>query len=439
MTTWINKWNSWISTEPVARGVWLRRDGGFYVKSSATSPKTGKEKEVRKNLPNCKTASEARATLDVLLGAVRAGDDLAQKTKPRFRDYVLSFVEDRSSIITVRGGWKSASTKSSWGSILETVLLPRFGSIYIDKISTADLRAWQASLAKDIQAKRITPGTANTWIKKFRAIANAFVKEYKLQDNPAEAIELFDVRVRPTYTKEQPNSLTPSEVQRFLEAARVHRPQCFAMFALGFATGLRPSSLRPLRYRGEAPDLDLEEGTLQIRRSHSLCQIAMPCTKTGTQYEIVLPRELVDILRWHVVNLSVWCTGARFEKADRDLLFPGWVGFLGPATIRDFFLEVSKLAGIKKHVTPRAMRRTFQDLARASKVDNFVTRSISGHATEQMQEHYSTIYGEEQRAGMAKIISLAGVREAHAKTIDQLHDQVHADQPLPGTFKSSRL
>ena len=41
-----------------------------------------------------------------------------------------------------------------------------------------------------------------------------------------------------------------------------------------------------------------------------------------------------------------------------------------------------------------------------------VTRAIWGHATEQMQQHYSTVAQTEMREGIAKIISLAGVREA---------------------------
>jgi hypothetical protein len=44
-----------------------------------------------------------------------------------------------------------------------------------------------------------------------------------------------------------------------------------------------------------------------------------------------------------------------------------------------------------KPVTPRGMRRTYQDLARAAEMKDLVTRAISGHATEQMQQHYSTV------------------------------------------------
>jgi hypothetical protein len=52
------------------------------------------------------------------------------------------------------------------------------------------------------------------------------------------------------------------------------------------------------------------------------------------------------------------------------------------------------------------MRRTFQDLCRAAEVKDLVTRSISGHVTEAMQRHNSTVAPQEQRAGVVIVISL---------------------------------
>jgi hypothetical protein len=41
-----------------------------------------------------------------------------------------------------------------------------------------------------------------------------------------------------------------------------------------------------------------------------------------------------------------------------------------------------------------------------------VAPANSGHATEQIQQHYSTVVQTERRQGIDKIISLAGVRKA---------------------------
>jgi len=66
--------------------------------------------------------------------------------------------------------------------------------------------------------------------------------------------------------------------------------------------------------------------------------------------------------------------------------------------------EVAAELGITKKLTQRALRRTFNDLARAAQVNDLVTRSISGHLTEKMQAHYSTVNGGEQREALAKVI-----------------------------------
>jgi hypothetical protein len=54
------------------------------------------------------------------------------------------------------------------------------------------------------------------------------------------------------------------------------------------------------------------------------------------------------------------------------------------------------------------MRRTYQDWARAAKVHDFVTNAISGHATEEMHQHNSTVAENEMREGLARITSIAG-------------------------------
>ena len=68
--------------------------------------------------------------------------------------------------------------------------------------------------------------------------------------------------------------------------------------------------------------------------------------------------------------------------------------------------------GLTYPISARAMRRTFQDLAREASVADVVTRAISGHATEAMQRHYSTARDHEVESGLARVIDLATVRRA---------------------------
>jgi hypothetical protein len=72
--------------------------------------------------------------------------------------------------------------------------------------------------------------------------------------------------------------------------------------------------------------------------------------------------------------------------------------------------------------TQRGLRRPFNDLARTARVDALVTRSISGHLTERMQHHYSTVNSDEQRQGIAKVIELTKAREKREASASDADD-----------------
>jgi hypothetical protein len=88
------------------------------------------------------------------------------------------------------------------------------------------------------------------------------------------------------------------------------------------------------------------------------------------------------------------------------LLFPSKTGGFRYGSVLDKpFQGVCNERGFSKRFTPRGMRRTFQDIARAANISDVVTRSISGHLTERMHHHYSTVAGIEQQASLSKIAS----------------------------------
>ncbi len=163
-------------------------------------------------------------------------------------------------------------------------------------------------------------------------------------------------------------------------------PQHYAMVFLGMVTGLRPSSLRPLRRKGPKADILWDENKLLVRRSHTVGDEVMNTTKQRVKYSIHLPAEAMDVLRWHV---STQLETA--EQKESDLLFPALTGgFRAPSVLNKPFAEVAEAIGITKRFTQRGLRRTFNDLARAAHVEGVVTKSISGHLTERMRERYST-------------------------------------------------
>src|SRR5579863_1275903 len=96
---------------------------------------------------------------------------------------------------------------------------------------------------------------------------------------------------------------------------------------------------------------------------------------------------------------------------ESNLLFPSTTGgFRSSTALGKPFEDVCAYLKLKKRITPKGMRRTFQDLARRANVEGMVQRSICGHLTEEMTELYSSIGQDEVRAAMEKVVSLAGYR-----------------------------
>ena len=150
---------------------------------------------------------------------------------------------------------------------------------------------------------------------------------------------------------------------------------------------------------------------LLVRRSQVIGD-AEDRTKTKARLRIPLPAGLMEILQQHVKALPSGLT----EKS--DLLFPSKVGGYQTASVLTKpIVAIAEKVEIKKQLSPYFMRRTFQDLCRAAQVHDFVARSISGHATVEMQQRYSSVNGAEVRDGLAKVISLAGFRSAQIAAV----------------------
>lgn len=436
---WVNRWNDVIAAKPDLPGVWRRRDGGYRVRGRVSDPKTGQMRGVNRALPACKRAREAAAELEAELGKIRAGTGPAKSDRaPRFDEWATTVFARKVQ----SGAIASAAGRAKWEAILRLHLIPAFGPIFIDQLTREDVEAWRThellgvrAHAKDerrerkLEAGRYSPQTVNTILGVLRQVTAEASAAFNVRDACA-SIDNASTRGHRTYTFEEPNAVRPADVPRFLGEMRVRHPDHYAFVFLGFTTGLRPSSLRPLRWRGPNADIKWDEGVLLVRRSQTVGAEAMESTKTDRDQVIALDPEQLAVLRWHLDRHEKYVARCA-EKPETlaiaeamrasDLLFPSaptrWSkggGFRSRSCLDKPFAEVAKLLELGYDVSPRAMRRTFQDLARAGKVADVTTRAISGHATERMQQRYSSVDATEQRAALAKVIDIATGRERRA-------------------------
>lgn len=396
---WVERWRDVIAAEPELPGVWRRQEGGFHVRGRTVDPRSGKMREINWALPNVGKARDAFAWLQAELEKIRTGAVADQPSiAPQFRAYAKLVFQRKLDLGKVR----SAAGRDKWENIVDKHLIPAFGDLYVDQLHPSDIKSWQAKVAAKIKAGVLAPTTANTILGVLRQITDEAVGDYDIRD-PMRGVDPFDTREHNTYTEEEPNSLPPDLVPTFLSKMRELHPQHYGFTFLGFTTGLRPSSLRPLRRDGANADIKWDEGILLIRRSQTIGEQVMETTKTDLHQRLTLPPELLDVLRWHV-DEQLLHTPMRMS----DLLFPSVHGGYRARSVLDKpFDEVSKAIKLKFNFTPRGMRRTYQDLARAAGIHDAVTRAISGHATPAMQLHYSTARGGEVKQALAKVAQIA--------------------------------
>lgn len=432
-TEWKLMKNVWIAPKPVLPGVWQRKEGGHVVRARAKDCATGKMKEVFKVLSKA-TAAEALAWLEKEQERLRVGVVSPESPKTRFSEFADALLEHKVKV----GEIKSAAGRAKWDYTLLHLIggtdgekakkhVDGFGDFFIDRIRVDHVEAWKAGVAELIAAGDYAPTTANGWLSILCVIMKAAKRQFRLPYLATEDVVAFDTSEHATYTEEEPNALLVEEVPPFLDAMHEHYPQHYAMAYLGLITGLRPSTLRPLRRRGPESDVQWDKARLLVRRSQTLGDEVMATTKTKKRYAIDLPEEAMNVLRWHVeTQLDTP------EMQESDLLFPGVTGKFRAATVLNKpFADVAEMIGLGKRFTQRGLRRTFQDLARAAQVEGIVTRSISGHATERMQDHYSTVDGAEKRTALAKVIHLATHR-------DGARGGEHGGEHTPGGGEQSK-
>jgi hypothetical protein len=418
---WVTRWKYEIAAKASRPGIWRLKTGGYLVRGRVTQPRTQRRTLVFKVLRNA-TVQEAQRYLDDRKSAVRDREAGKPQTRVLWSSYAASLFQGK----VLEGKLKSAKSVERWTGTLKR-LVPEIGEYYVDELRYShleELRDKWAGWMRDgmpsikkgengldgskLKIVKLAPVTANGWISILKTICSKMRRKFDLRRDPAEDLEYFEVGR--TYSQEQPNALTSNQIPAFLAKMLELHPNHYAMTFLGFVTGARPSTLRPLRRQGPSADVLWDQGAILFRRSNSLKQEVMDETKTGLDQELPLPPAVMMVLRTHVAALP---DGAMKSS---ELLFPSTLGGMRARSVLDKpFREVLAALKFKLRLTPRGMRRTFNDLARKADVHDVVTRAISGHQTDKMQKHYSTAEREEMCAAIGKVAAMVRLPKGQTK------------------------
>jgi integrase len=247
------------------------------------------EKRKQRSKAGFATRKEAQAALNDVLGSLQRGTYVGP-SKTKLGDYL----EDRwlpAIKSTVR-----PSTLSSYRLHVRAYIIPRLGSVPLQRLDGGVINEFYAALADDGRADG-NGGLAPASVRRVHATLHRALKDAvrwgKLTRNPADAAD--PPRVRAHAGKEM-TTWTAEELGRFLDS--VADDPLYALWLTLASTGMRRGEALGLR----RSDLDLEAGRASIRRTLITIDyelhVSTPKTKKGER-EIALDPRTVEALRAH--------------------------------------------------------------------------------------------------------------------------------------------
>jgi integrase len=179
--------------------------------------------------------------------------------------------------------------------------------------------------------------------------------------------------IKPAKSKQKEiTPLTPEQAKVFFEAARGDRYE--ALYVLAVYYGLRQGELLGLKWA----DIDLDAGTLQVRRTMSETRTGRveEETKSGKGRRIDLSRTVIEALRSHRRRQQEEINGANGAYQNQDLVFASTVGT--PTNSKNLyylsFKPILKCAGLP-NIVFHGLRHTCATI-----------RSMKGQHLKQVQE-----------------------------------------------------
>jgi integrase len=353
-------------------------DGRKRIRLRAVDPRTGRLKEVDRIISG--SIEEAFVQQQQWRRDIRTADRQS-RTVPRLADYATSWIKSKTVAV-------KPSTAESYAIVLDVRVLPHLGDFFMDKLTDTDVREWHAGLAG-----RMAKHSANNALRMLKMVLADACAEFNLARSPAERVRPFPVRQSPD---DDPNLLSPTDLGQVLAEFRSTEPQDYPLALTLGLTGLRFGEASALRWG----DVREDEGLIRVGRSQWKGHVST--TKTGVVRSVPLVPELATVLR-----------ALREEQvaAQHPGLREGWVfSDQGGALLRKNYLRIPlarvvKRVGITRRFTVHGFRRTFNNIARQVAGD-IVTRSITGHVTPAMTEHYSHVGRAEKLAAAGSVVRL---------------------------------
>ena len=209
----------------------------------------------------------------------------------------------------------------------------------------------------------------------------------------------------PRPKKKEIKPLSPVQARAFLEAVRGDRLE--ALYVLAIHRGLRQGELLGLRWE----DVDLEAGTLQVRRTLSLTKSGhvFEPPKNGKGRSLELTQDVSNALKRHLTGQLEEIEASGDNYQDQGLIFPGEKGQpMRPWTLTRKLERVIERAGLPR-IRFHDLWHTCATLLLSKGVHPKFVQELLGHATISITlDRYSHVIpamGDQTKKAMEDVLS----------------------------------
>jgi integrase len=351
--------------------------------------------------------SDAIRVREQLKAEIRAPDE-AEASSPTTK-YVVDFAKDWATRMKTEGRWNERTYETTL-QILESHILPDIGGIEVDDLRREDIRRWietieQKTYEQGDERKRYSRHS----LRRFWSTMKALVKNLYLESHVDRRFIEWCREIRgPTSEiggRRTADSLTLNELHAFLDATRT-LAESGAISArwephivtLAW-TGMRFGESAGLEWR----DVDFDDRVIYVRRSFSQGRLGPP--KSGETRRIGMVDEVADALHQQRQLL----VAEQNLGLDDDIVFPSDKGTRRwSSSIHTPMKRAAAEADINVDVGPQVLRSTLDTLLDDIGESAKLIKSVIGHKTDEMSEHYDRKRPETQIAALDRLKEVDG-------------------------------
>jgi len=366
-------------------GVQLLAEGQYRVRGKVLDPRSGLMKEVDKRVEATSAKEAARFRDDLLQQVARA----THVERMRVVDFAKSWIESKAAVV-------SRYTLEGYTYAIDSHVIPHLGNYYYDAVGHLEVQemvnAWLAG--KKIDGSPYARRSVKDWFCTFRNMTRDAMVHLQLDRDPTFRISFGEAVVDEERTPAQ--KLTLSECELLLAGMKKKRPSSYALLETKRFTGQRFCHVSALKWG----DIDWSESLLWFRRKQVRGVVGPISARKPVPKEIPLLPELGRVLLAHGRRMAKLGYGVTGD----DWVFPSQNGTLKqPSSVAKAIRRTAEEVDLKKRITPHMMRYLFNDLLRLAGIDQVTRKALTGHVTDEMTEHYSTVRLDERRSAMAAV------------------------------------